>query len=62
MFFPKDIVGCRGQVQLGGSAFNKFENEKISNQYIGFIKCCDQSGNRVFQNDKIYHIWTLGVL
>ena len=24
-------------------------------QFVGIIKCCDQSGDRVSKNEKIYH-------
>ena len=38
---------------------NEFENEKIIGQFAGIIKCCDQSGDRVSKNDKIYHIYSI---
>ena len=37
----------------------KFENEKIISKFVGIIKCCAQSEDRVSKNDKSYHIWRI---
>ena len=38
---------------------NEFENEKIISEFIGIFEYCDQSGDRVPNNNKKYQICSI---
>ena len=50
-------LGHHGQIRTNDlSAVDEFENEKIINQFVKIIISCDKCSDRVFKNNKRYHI------
>ena len=51
LFFYQFVTAYSTQWQR-----DEFENEKVISQFVGTIKCCDQSGERVSKKNKSYDI------